>query len=51
MENYLGVAKDRGLSDKEIEAVKSIVMSVSAARVNAQLREVRSRIKKPAGAD
>jgi hypothetical protein len=45
MEHYLGVAKEEGLTDEEIGAVQSIVMAVSAGRVNAQLREVRSRSK------
>jgi hypothetical protein len=43
MEHYLGVAKEEGLTDEEIGAVQSIVMAVSAGRINAQLREVRSR--------
>jgi hypothetical protein len=45
MEHYLGVAKEEGLTDEEIGAVQSIVMAVSAGRVNAQLREVSSRNK------
>ena len=43
MEHYLGVSKEEGLTDEEIGAVQSIVMAVSAGRINAQLREVRSR--------
>jgi hypothetical protein len=43
MESYLGVAKKEGLSTKEIGAIQSIVMAVSAGRINAQLREVRHR--------
>jgi hypothetical protein len=43
MEHYLGVAKEDGLTDEEIGAAEAIVMAVSAGRVNAQLREVRSR--------
>ena len=46
MEHYLGVAKEVGLTDEEIGAVQSIVMAVSAGRVNAQLREVQANIKK-----
>jgi len=42
MEHYLGVAKEEGLTEEEIGAVQSIVMAVSAGRINAQLREVRS---------
>jgi hypothetical protein len=41
MEDYLGVAREEGLSDEEIGAVQSVVMAVSAGRVRAQLREVR----------
>jgi hypothetical protein len=47
MEHYLGVARDEGLSDDEIGAVQSVVMAVSAGRVRAQFREVRSRSKTP----
>ncbi len=43
MEHYLGVAKEQGITDEEIGAVQSIVMAVSAGRVNAQVREVRAR--------
>ena len=43
MENYLGVAKDEGISEEELGAVQAIVMAVQAGRVWAQLREVRSR--------
>jgi hypothetical protein len=39
MEHYLSVAKEEGISDKEIGAMQSIVMAVSAGRVNAQLRD------------
>jgi len=37
------VAKDKGVSRKEIEAVQSIVMAVAAGRIRAQFREVRAR--------
>jgi hypothetical protein len=47
MEHYLGVAKAEGLTNEEIGAVKSIVMAVSAGRINAQFREVRSRSETP----
>ncbi len=44
MEEYFGVAKEQGiLSNKEIGAVQSIVMAVTAGRVRAQFREVRRR--------
>ncbi|MGD9055118.1 MAG: hypothetical protein PVG40_14020 [Desulfobacterales bacterium] len=39
MQEYLGVAKEEGLSDAEIGAVLSIVMAVSAGRVRAQLKD------------
>ena len=47
MEHYLGVAREEGLSDEEIGAVQSVVMAVSAGRVRAQFREVRSRVEQP----
>ena len=46
MEHYFGVAKEEGLTDKEIDAVQSIVMAVSAGRVRAQFREARIRSRK-----
>ena len=39
MEHYLSVAKEVGISDDEIGAAQSIVMAVSAGRVNAQFRD------------
>ena len=39
MKHYLSVAKEEGISDDEIGAAQSIVMAVSAGRVNAQLRD------------
>lgn len=39
MEHYLSVAKEKGISDDEIGAAQSIVMAVSAGRVNAQLKD------------
>jgi hypothetical protein len=45
MEHYLGVAKEEGISRKEIGAVQSIVMAVSAGRTSAQFREVQGRQK------
>ena len=39
MEHYLSVAKEEGISDDEIGAAQSVVMAVSAGRVNAQLRD------------
>jgi hypothetical protein len=43
MEHYLGVAKEEGLSEEELGAAQAIVMAVAAGRIQAQLREVRSR--------
>jgi len=45
MEQYFGVAKEMGLSNDEIGAVQSVVMAVSAGRVNAQFREARVRLR------
>jgi hypothetical protein len=41
MDHYLGVAKEEGLTDAEINTVQSIVMAVAAGKVNAQVKEVR----------
>ncbi|MFC1852932.1 hypothetical protein ACFL27_22260 [candidate division CSSED10-310 bacterium] len=43
MEHYLGVARAQGVTEEEIGAVQSVVMAVSAGKVRAQFREVRSR--------
>lgn len=48
MEHYLGVAREKGATEMEIGAVQSIVMAVSAGRINAQFREVRKKSKTPA---
>lgn len=45
MEHYFGVAKEQGITQEEIGAVESIVMAVSAGRVNAQFRESRAQSK------
>lgn len=50
MEHYLGVAREEGVTDDEIGAVQSIVMAVSAGRVEAQFREARTR-GRDSGAD
>ena len=50
MEEYLGVAKDAGITTREIEAVKHIVMAVAAGQVNAQLGAVRQQARKKEGA-
>lgn len=41
MESYFGVAKEIGISKKEIGAAQSIVMAVSAGQIRAKFREVR----------
>lgn len=41
MREYFGVAKETGISRREIEAVQSIVMAVAAGRVGAQFRAAR----------
>jgi hypothetical protein len=46
MNHYLGLARDKGITEEEIGAVLSIVMAVSAGRVRAQLREVQAGNKK-----
>jgi hypothetical protein len=46
MEHYLGVAREERITEDQIGAVQSIVMAVSAGRINAQVREVRSRLRK-----
>ncbi len=43
MDHYLGVAKDEGLTNDEIGAAQAIAMAVSAGRVRAQFREVRTK--------
>ncbi len=40
MEEYLGVAKEEGITEDEIGTVQAIVMAVSAGRVNAQLERI-----------
>jgi hypothetical protein len=45
MENYLGVAKEQGITEEEIGAIQSIVMAVSAGKISAQFNEVRSRVE------
>jgi len=39
MEHYLSVAREEGITDSEIGAAQSIVMAVSAGRVNAQFKD------------
>ena len=39
MQNYLSVAKEEGITDDEIGAAQSIIMAVSAGRINAQVKD------------
>jgi hypothetical protein len=39
MQHYLGVAKEEGITADEIGAVLSVVMAVSAGRVQAQFKD------------
>ncbi|MGM0453152.1 MAG: carboxymuconolactone decarboxylase family protein [Thermodesulfobacteriota bacterium] len=41
MDHFLGVAREKGLTDEQIGAVQSIVMAISAGQIRAQFREVR----------
>lgn len=41
MEHFLGVAREKGLTDEEIGAVQAVVMGVSTGRIRAQFRQVR----------
>jgi hypothetical protein len=43
MAEYSGVAREQGVTSRELEAVQSIVMAVSGGRVRAQLREASQR--------
>lgn len=45
MEHYLGVAREEGITDREIGAAQAVVMAVSAGKIRAQFREVRARAK------
>ena len=45
MEHYLGVAREQGISEDEIGAIQSIVMAVSAGKINVQLLEIENRLK------
>ncbi len=46
MAHYLGVAKEKGITDDELGAVQSIAMAVAAGKVRAQFREARINTKK-----
>ncbi len=43
MAEYFGVAKAKGVTSRELEAVQSIVMAVAGGRVRAQLQDARQR--------
>jgi len=43
MDEYFGVAEDKGVTREEIQAVQSIVMAVSGGRVRAQFLDARMR--------
>jgi len=41
MDEYFGVAKEMGMTRREIEAVQAIVMAVAGGRVRAQFLDAR----------
>jgi hypothetical protein len=43
MAEYFGVAKEKGVTSRELEAVQAIVMAVAGGRVRAQLQDARRR--------
>jgi hypothetical protein len=47
MAEYSGVAREKGLTSREVEAVQSIVMAVAGGRVRAQFKEARQRQRVP----
>jgi hypothetical protein len=51
MQHYLGVAKKEGITKEEIGATESVVMAVAAGRINAQLRDARTRNRNPSSED
>ncbi|MBZ5528051.1 MAG: hypothetical protein LAN71_09145 [Acidobacteriia bacterium] len=51
MDYYFGVAKEIGVTREEMGVLESIVMAVSAGRVNAQFREARARSRPQETAD
>ena len=46
MEHYLGVAKERGITESELGTVQSIVMAVSGGRPMMQFMDVQKKAKK-----
>ena len=47
MREYFGVAKEKGVTRAELDAVQAIVMAVAGGRVRAQLSEARKRHPQP----
>jgi hypothetical protein len=45
MEYFYGGAGEVGVTEEEIGAIQAVVMAVSAARAQAQFREVRARFE------
>ena len=45
MEYYLGVAREKRISEEEIGVAQSIVMAVAAGKIDQQLGEVRKKMK------
>ena len=43
MREYLGVAKEEGVTEEQIAAVRAVVMAVQAGRIRAQFREATSK--------
>ena len=51
MEHFLGVAREKGISDEELGIVQGIVMAVSGGRIRAQFMDVQGKMnnkEKPA---
>ena len=46
MEHYLGMAKERGITEGELGVVQSIVMAVSGGRPRMQFMDVQKKAKK-----
>ncbi len=51
MEYYLKQQTQEGVTDEEVGAVQSVVMAVSAGRVNAQLRQAEVSVRKAGKAE
>jgi hypothetical protein len=43
MDHYLGVARDEGITKKEIGAVLACAMAVSAGKVESQFKEMKKK--------